>query len=287
MLRSRGSSRAMASVTKWKSVRVGRQHAIRPGEDFAHVGMHLSQRAEARPGFRHEQGGTHAVAAHVADDKSQATIQHGDVIEIIAGRGFGRIERPASSKPSSLGGHERIEPLLDFARRAELLGCVAERFFGMIPPAALDGIADGSNQQAVGQLALDQIILCPGLHGLDGGSFVVVAREDHDRHFAGMRVQVEKSFQTGAVGQAEVQQHDVELLLFAALDGRGEQFHLNQFERAVPTISQQIPHDVHVVRIVLDQQDFHAFFVHLRSFGGPWSSILVFSGGGNSTTRNQ
>ena len=144
------------------------------------------------------------------------------------------------SKPGRTGRLGRIEPLLDFLGGAELLRRVAQRLLGAMPPAALDGVADRTHQQVVVHLAFDQIVLRPGLHGLDRGALVVMAREHDDRHVAGVGVHGEEGFQPLAVGQAEVQQDDVELLLGAALDGRREQLDLDQVEGPVPAVAQQV-----------------------------------------------
>ena len=68
-----------------------------------------------------------------------------------------------------------------------------------------------------------------------------------------------------AVGQAEVEQDDVEAVLVAALDGRREQLDLDQLERPVPAVAQQIAHHPNVVGIVFDQQDSNAFVFHGHS----------------------
>ncbi len=106
------------------------------------------------------------------------------------------------SKPGSVGRLARIEPLLDFLGGAELLRRVAHGVLGPMPPVAFDGVADRADQRLVVHLALDQVVLRPGLHGLHGALLVVVAREHDDRHVAGVGVHGEKGLQAVAVGQA-------------------------------------------------------------------------------------
>ena len=94
----------MASVTKWKSSGVGGQQAVGAGENLAHVAVDLRQRPQTGPGLRHQQRRAHAVAAHVADDHAQTAVEHGDVVEIVAGGGLGRIERPGDVEAGQHGG---------------------------------------------------------------------------------------------------------------------------------------------------------------------------------------
>ena len=70
-----------------------------------------------------------------------------------------------------------------------------------------------------------------------------------------MGVHGEEGLQPLAVGQGEVQQDHVEGVFGAALDGRREQLDLDQLERPVPAVAQQIAHHPDVVGIVFDQQD--------------------------------
>ena len=85
----------------------------------------------------------------------------GDVIEVVAGGVLGREQRAGDVEARHRGRAQRIEPLLDFLGRPELLGGVAEGLFGAVPPAPLDGITDGADQQVVVDLAFDQVILAP------------------------------------------------------------------------------------------------------------------------------
>ena len=158
------------------------------------------------------------------------------------------------SKPASAG-ERRIEPLLDFLGRAELLGGVAEGLFGAMPPAPLDGVADGADQQVVVDLAFDQVVLGTGLDRLDGRRLVVVAGEHDDRHVGGVGVHGEEGFQPAAVGQGQVEEDHVEGVLGAALHARREQLHVHQLEGAVPAVAQEVAHDPDVVGIVFHQQD--------------------------------
>ena len=68
---------------------------------------------------------------------------------------------------------------------------------------------------------------------------------------------------------------DVEAVFVAAFDRRREQFDLDQIERLVPAVAQEIAHHPDVVGIVFDQQDSNSFFHHDDALGG------------NSTTSNQ
>ena len=65
----------------------------------------------------------------------------------------------------------------------------------------------------------------------------------------------------------------------------GEQFHVAQFERSVPAVAQQVAHDPHVVRIILDQEDVDALAFGL---GTAWFHRRIsYSTTGNSTSSNQ
>ena len=101
------------------------------------------------------------MTAHVADDHAQAAVEHGDVVEIVAGRGLGREKRAGDIEAGEHRRPGRIEPLLDLLGGAELLRRVAHRLFGVLPAAPLDGVADRADQGVVVDLALDQVVLRP------------------------------------------------------------------------------------------------------------------------------
>ena len=184
--------------------------------------MDLREGPQACAGLRHQQRRAHAVAAHVAHDQGETVVEHGDIVEIIAGGGLGGQQRAGDVEPRQHRGLGRIQALLNFARGAKLLGRVAHHLLGPMPPAAFDGVADRADQQMIVHLALDEVVLRAGLHGLDRALFVVVAREDDDRHIAHLGVHGEESLQPPAVGQAEVEQDYVKMVFRATLDGRGE-----------------------------------------------------------------
>ena len=140
---------------------VGGQQAVGAGENLAHVAVDLRQRPQAGPRLRHQQRRAHAVAADVADDDAEAAVEHGNVVEIVAGGGLGGKQRAGNVETGEHGRLGRIEPLLDLLGGPELLRRVAHRVFGAMPPAALDGVADRADQQLVVDLALDQVVLAP------------------------------------------------------------------------------------------------------------------------------
>ena len=76
MLRVCGIEPRQGQGDEVEIARIGRQHAVGAGEDFAHVAMGLGQGPQAGAGLRHQQGRAHAVAADVADDDPQAAVDH-------------------------------------------------------------------------------------------------------------------------------------------------------------------------------------------------------------------
>ncbi len=150
-----------------RAVGVAGQDAVGASENLARVVVDLDQRAETGSRFGHQQGGSHAVAGHVADGHGQPAVAQGDVVEVIAGGLLGRIKGRSDVETVQLRRRGRKEPLLDLLRGAKFLGRVAELVFGPVPAPSFQRVTDGSDQQVVVELALDQVVLGAGLNGAD------------------------------------------------------------------------------------------------------------------------
>ena len=73
-----------------------------------------------------------------------------------------------------------------------------------------DGVADGLHQQFTAHHAFHEIILRPGVNRLCRQFFILHAREHHDGDVGRLRVQPGEGCQPVAIGQAQVEQHDIE-----------------------------------------------------------------------------
>lgn len=96
------------------------------------------------------------------------------------------------------------------ARQVIVLGQVGEVLLG---PFALDSIADGPRYQVAVPLALDQVVLRPALQGIERRLLVVEPAQHHHRHVGSRVPNPCYGLQPLRVGEREIQQDDVEVLL--------------------------------------------------------------------------
>ena len=137
-----------------------------------------------------------------------------------------------------------------------------QQFFGML---ALHGVTDGTHQQAVIEIGLDEIILGPFVHRLHRHGFVVQTAQNDDRKFAGMIVNTFECRHPGTVGKAHIEQHQIETFRRQLLQPGGHGFGMNQIELHPGRVVEMFAQQARIPRIVLDEQESQ-FFTGRRWF---------------------
>jgi hypothetical protein len=125
----------------------------------------------------------------------------------------------------------------------------------VLRPLALDGIADGAQDDATVAFPLDEVVLGALVQNVDGEVFVVLAAEHDDRHELVSLVNLLDTVGAAAVGKVEIEQHDVEPLVFEHRHRFGDQAFVGNVYR-VGISPERHPQKFRVVGIVLDQQYF-------------------------------
>src|SRR5947207_10204001 len=101
--------------------RVFGKAAVEQADDFADVCAREQEGAQVGAQLGHEQGRAEAVAADVADDYTQATVAHRDVVEVVAARRLGGVRRAADVEAGRRQRGRREELLLDLPSQADFL----------------------------------------------------------------------------------------------------------------------------------------------------------------------
>lgn len=147
---------------------VGGEDAIDVAEDFAGVVLREDEGAEIGPGFGHEERGAETVVADIGDDETEAAVAERDVVvEVAAGfvGGTGEAGEFVAGDARGAGGKQTA---LDVAGDAELGRGHAEGFFGVLAAGAFDAVANAADEEVVGEVAFDEVVLSAGLDGLCG-----------------------------------------------------------------------------------------------------------------------
>ena len=139
---------------------------------------------------------------------------------------------------------------------------------GLLGPAPLARVAHGPHQPARVDHPLDQIVLGPDLHRLDGDLLVGHdAEHDHHRHVGGPGVEAAQGLQPHAVGQAQVEEDDVGRAGRHPGDGGGQRLHALHLEGHPPRLLEQLSDQPGVGAVVLDDQGLDVLDRHLHSRG--------------------
>ena len=142
-----------------------------------------------------------------------------------------------------------------------------QRFFGLV---AADRIADRADQQGAVDLTLDEIVLRPRLQRLHRDALVGESAQHDERRNARAGEQPLQRFEAGAFGQAEVEQHDVEVVGAQSRDARGETVDPAELEAQAIRFGEHELDQPRVGRVVFDQQDLDR---RLRHFGGSVTTV--------------
>ena len=103
--------------------------------------------------------------------------------------------------------------------------------------------------------ALDEIVLGTGAHGLQGDLLVVEARNHDDRFGRRAAECALERGQTLAVGESQVEEHDIHTGRAQLLEGQLEPIYLEQLEGLPLDLAQHLENQAGVPRIVLDEED--------------------------------
>ena len=152
---------------------------------------------------------------------------------------------------SRLVGHDNADGAR-FHDAADEITVTAETFLGAL---AFDGIADGAFQFVGVQLAFDQVIGGPGLHGFQINFVIALAGKKNHRRPAAKRLRFAQQLKSGPLTQAIIQQTDV---VFATLECRQRGIvSVNPFKLMgeIPDLRNQIARDDVIILIIIHQQN--------------------------------
>jgi hypothetical protein len=176
----------------------------------------------------------------------------------------------------------RFADLLDQERQRR----VEVRCFGDLPgepieqeqtplrlePLVLDRFSLVSVPDRVGQRfgferRLRQVVLCTDSQGRHVESFIVQAREDDDRHVSRSTDYLGDGLQPLRIGQREVEEDDIVLLLGQLLPGRDEPVDVIGLEPEGWVLAQELQRQARVRRVVLDEENPERDVAHGRAGG--------------------
>ena len=132
---------------------------------------------------------------------------------------------------------------------------------------ALDGVADHARQQLAFDASLHEVVLCAGPHCIERHLLVVQSRDDHDRFGGKTGVNPRERFQALAVGQAEIEQDDVDAGLVDTIERRVQTFEPLELEVQLSGFAEQLEDEPRVPRVVFDEEDSNRRSRHRRRHG--------------------
>lgn len=124
-----------------------------------------------------------------------------------------------------------------------------------VGPRALDGVADRPGQQGTVHLALDQVVLRAGRHGLHGALLVGQAGQHEHRRVRSRLPHRQQPLQPQSVGKAQIQQHSLEARAGVG-DRLGHGAHPGDLDVGAGLV-EQIAHQEGVAGVVLDEEHLH------------------------------
>ena len=214
------------------------------------------ERAPGDPQADAERGGVRAMAGDVADHDVDGAVGGLDgVVEVAAE------QRPLASRPVVGGQPQRRVADQRRGQQAALqprvlLGVGArelELLAGLLGAPALDRVADRARQPLPVDLALDQVVLRARGDGLDPAPLVVEAGEHEHRQVRAVGLDLVQRRQALRVGQVEIEQHAVDLLVLPAPGLRQRRGAHDLDQRAADR--EQLLDEQRVAVVVLDEQD--------------------------------
>src|ERR1043166_5969435 len=178
------------------------ENAIGRSKNFANVLAAPGECAQISARLGHEQRGADAVAGNIRHNDAEMSFHHGQVIEVIAARGFSRISHACDVEAVERRCSFRKEPLLNFPGHLELLLVLAQL------PLGAFARSDVADERHVPALAVHFHVA--ETHLRDDFSPVLAAAHgfDHVRHVHSLtRAQI--ILDTPRIGAAQIlrQQH--------------------------------------------------------------------------------
>jgi hypothetical protein len=131
------------------------------------------------------------------------------------------------------------------------------------PAGPLDRVANGPHDHRTIDLILDQIVLCPVPNGPQTHFLYIETRQHDDGRVKRRLVQMLERFQARAVGQPEVEQHDVGIPRVQGREGIGQACDAPQLYRDIVALLDVRLDQTGIARIVLDQQQFDRLIFHV------------------------
>src|SRR5262249_30081689 len=126
----------------------------------------------------------------------------------------------------------------------------------LLEPLALDRVANRPLEESVLRLALHEVLLRPDAHGLERDAHVAVRAENDDGRVLHGRADALDGLGPVRVGQAQIEQHDVELVraeeLDRLLERAGERDRVLSLTGA---LREHLAEEPGVTRLILHQED--------------------------------
>ena len=156
----------------------------------------------------------------------------------------------------------------------QLIALLLEVRFGLLEgifgALALDSVTDGPRRLAPIRLAFDQVILDSVAHSFQADGFILDAGQHHNGQTGRVRACAKKRLRAGAIGQREIQQEQIELVLTQVLDGLGPGLGVSELELAEAQFAQGFLQQDGVGGAVFDQEDLHRGYVCDGGCALPW-----------------
>ncbi len=152
-----------------------------------------------------------------------------------------------------------LEPLLPLGE----LRVLADQL--RLGPVPLLRVAYGADQGRAVHPALREVVLGPLLEQLDPEVLVVEPGQDHDRYAVRGGPYGPHGLGALTVGEPEVEQDEVDSLISEGRERGGEAARVPDRERVLRVLREELPDQLRIRGVVLDQQDPHSRF---PAFGG-------------------
>ena len=133
---------------------------------------------------------------------------------------------------------------------------------------ALDRVPNRAGQKIGICLALDEVVLGAAVHGPGREQLVPQAGEDDDRDLGRAGVDGGKGLDPPAVGQRQVQQHDIDAAALDALKRCPEPIDVLDLVGVPQAVGERLPNQAGVPGVVLDQEDLDGRVAHDLWSGG-------------------
>ena len=149
-----------------------------------------------------------------------------------------------------------VEGRLVLQRVRQLTTGVSKEALAVLYAFALDGIAQRSHQPLRIDVSFDQVVLGALLHCFDSEVLVVQAAEDHDRHIWRRRASLNEGLEPGAIGQPQIQQHDVDAWLAQTPESARQAIDVGQcYGSLIVGFRQHHADQPRIAGVIFDQQN--------------------------------